>query len=1208
MRAGIALLAMASSSYAAAQSPASTVISTDASLGTTVSQSGPIYQINGGTPVDQNLFHSFSDFILATGDTARFADPVGYQNILSRVTGMNASEIYGTIENIDSSANLWLINPNGVVFGDTSSLNVMGSFHASTADFLEFADGGRFYADMSVPGGAGLYVGSPTTFGFLDIVRPCDTLGTCNVSISNTSLSVMPGQDMSFVGDEVGVDSSTLVAPGGQANLVSVGSISSPNGEGLVTLLPDAISISGISYAGDEYVSMSNESTLDVNGDGGGSIYIRGGQFSMGNNETLKANTEGASHGGIIDIQVIGQATFHGVVEANTVGSGSGGDIFISAGSITTADRNNGVSGETYLEARAESSGHAGSITLNAASIVDLNGPVRVSTMESGNAGNISITGTSLNLNSTGEITSSTQGEGAGGNINITLSGDLNIGSGKITAETTGSNMGGAGGDITITANSVSNSQFIEISTTTRGDGAGGDILLEAATSIRLNTGSIRASAESSGDGGSVTLRADTITLEDHASLPPVAVLSETSGNGSAGDIFIEGNQVDIHSGAKVNASTSGEGSAGSVSISATDWFEISSGSSVASRSTQADSGSAGSVAVSAGDVLISTGGLLTVQTNSDNISNSPGSVEITGDRTITVRTGDLVYAAISASTAGADNGGDVMLTAPLVHIDASLIEASTDATGIAGNITINASGLLDISNGALINSTSTGPTSGAAGSITVNSGNTQITGNSLLSVSTESDETANAVGSIDINATDSILIDNGGFSNVAISATTSGASDGGSVSVAAPMVSIGNSTIGVSTVGSGAGGNVTFNVLDQLLLTGDGHITATTQGAGAGGNVDLNADIIRITGNAEVSVATSGTGRGGTATLSARDFTLDGQAIVSADTLANGAGGNIQVIADDATVAGDGRIVARTFGDGDGGIVTIEADNVYVVDGGTIAANSFGSGGGGNVNISGAALTVENGGTLIGSASGSGTGGSITLTPDNLYIGPGGSVSVSATGSGSAGSILIDAGEAVYMENGRIAASGSGSSGGSIVVNAADLVLMEDSHLVTNASGSTGDAGTIQIGQGSTPNSPTILIIQGNTIEAIIDGVSSGTDGAININGEYILGADNTILGNVDFDVPATDFVSVIAQLDLPILNVADLLGDRCAVSAMTDRSSFIVDTAGLPPSPDSPLSSSYFLYSDTFKISSVPKYVPGNSQLPVVFRRRGC
>ncbi|MFM2314507.1 MAG: hypothetical protein RLZZ04_3783, partial [Cyanobacteriota bacterium] len=229
--------------------------------------------IDGGAVRGQNLFHSFQEFNVGEDRGVYFTNPDAITNIFSRVTGDNVSNILGTL-GVDGAANLYLINPNGIVFGEGASLDVQGSFTATTADGIEFGEQGFF--SVSDPESPKLLTINPSAYLF-NQVAPGAIANSSQASADfnpDTSfddgffgLRVPDGQNLLLLGGDLNFDGGGLVASGGRIDLGAIA------GEGVVGLnangslnIPDSLS------RGD--VSLTNGAGFLVAGDGGGDIAI----------------------------------------------------------------------------------------------------------------------------------------------------------------------------------------------------------------------------------------------------------------------------------------------------------------------------------------------------------------------------------------------------------------------------------------------------------------------------------------------------------------------------------------------------------------------------------------------------------------------------------------------------------------------------------------------------------------------------------------------------------------------------------------------------------------------------------------------------------------------------------------------------------------------------------------------------------------------
>jgi len=363
-------------------------------LGTAVSQSGGAWTISAGTQVGGNLFHSFSTFGIPTGNSATFTGPGSVQHVIGRVTGPNASSIDGLLRNAIPGADLWLINPHGIAFGPNASLDVQGSVHMATADYLMLGSGGRF--DATHPGASTLASAPPSAFGFLGPATP--------IMVDRSTLATASGKGLFLSGGDMTFNGATLRAPGGTLDLSSQGAIT------------------------------ATASTLDVsNGTtpASGTVRIVGGSF-MASNTNVLADNGGSAQGGGITMQLAGamQMTGGGVL-SHADGAGRSADIDIQSGSLTL------LAGAEVVSGARAGSGPTGDVRVRTAGEVRIEG-VDAANFPSGlfavtdpgstgSAGSISVQAGSVAITGGGTISASTYGPGSGGGVEVLAAGALSV-------------------------------------------------------------------------------------------------------------------------------------------------------------------------------------------------------------------------------------------------------------------------------------------------------------------------------------------------------------------------------------------------------------------------------------------------------------------------------------------------------------------------------------------------------------------------------------------------------------------------------------------------------------------------------------------------------------------------------------------------------------------------------------------------------------
>jgi filamentous hemagglutinin family protein len=310
----------------ATNNPALAQVTSDGTVNTQVKDDGNTAEITGGETRGDNLFHSFQDFSVKTGNEAFFNNADSISNIFSRVTGGNVSDIDGAIR-ANGSADLFLINPAGIIFGENASLNLGGSFYGSSANSILFEDGEFSATDLDNP--PLLTVNAPIGLGFRD--QPEDIV---NRSRSNgNGLQVLPSQTISLIGGDINFEGGKLFAPEGTINLAGL----STSGE--VGLNADG-SFDFSQTEGRANVSLFNQATIDVRGSEKGAIKINSNNLELeGASLILAGITTGSgfaeAQAGNIDINSNSiVAKGESQIQNETFGIGDAGNINITTGSL----------------------------------------------------------------------------------------------------------------------------------------------------------------------------------------------------------------------------------------------------------------------------------------------------------------------------------------------------------------------------------------------------------------------------------------------------------------------------------------------------------------------------------------------------------------------------------------------------------------------------------------------------------------------------------------------------------------------------------------------------------------------------------------------------------------------------------------------------------------------------------------------------------
>lgn len=1127
-------------------------------LGTAVVQNGNVYEITGGTRVGSNLFHSFGNFSIAASDMAQFqslslSPDFTIGNILSRVTGGNPSSIFGTIDSATfyPAANLFLMNPAGIIFGPNATLNVGGMATFTTADYLRLTDGVRFEAIPSAQDSL-LSAAPVAAFGFLGSNPGAITVQGSQLMLpSSTGLSLVGG-DVTIGADvETGTPAS-IMAPSGEIRLAGAAS----PGELLLPSLQSGPNMNGESFMTMARVAVSQGAFLDVSGDGSGTIRIRGGEFVM-DGSVMMASSMGSLDGAPAAVDI-------NVQESATITNGSA--IFVSADSM----------------------GRAGDIQITGENIHVDNGSALLSFTGDAQGGNVSLTGHTVSFMGGSGILTDTIGAGEGGSITISASGEFTISGTDLygTPSLIGTSSGGDGngGSILINAGSAVLTDRGLLDTGTSGPGRAGDIAFQVNDLDITGGAGIQSSGNAIGSSGDLTITADAVLVSGLFDQFLVSRVENSNASGPTGAVSITARQITVTEDARINNESAG--TSGGISMTAADSITISRRAKIRTEIIGGTE-TGGSIELTA-PLITMDQGLIQTKTVSP---GDAGPVRLIADTLI------IDGAQISTEAEqGFGRGGDVTIEAEQVTITGEFGGSDTNVPGPAGIFTRtfdlgNAGDVLvtadtfAVGGGAQLNSNTSG--TGNGGNLTVLATNEISISGAGSGLFSETSAFGDG-GDIHIQAPQAQMSD-----GAVISAQTTGSGAAGSVSVnsgliPAQSVLIAGSGSGIftDTQGTGAGGNITMNA-NSLTLQNGGSLSATTSGSQAsatGGAITIDAGVVQIN-NGTLLASTTGPGNAGAIAVNADAVQLQNGSRISSESVIesgcacpSGSAGNVSVhgrggdgtMASSLLIDGSGSgIFTDTQGTGAGGNITVNANTVTVQNGGRLSAATSGTdtAPGGTIMVNANHVHMNNGGLITASTTGAGVGGSIEIQATHTMAMTGGSsINADSAGTAEAGSIQITATEGFSMQNSSITTSvtpteGTSAGGGDIKVTTAPsaTVYLQNSTISASVADGPGGGGNISI-------DPQFVILQNSQILAQ---AAQGTGGNILIvanlflpDATSVVNADSGsgVNGTVNIQSPISQAGGKLSPLPNNSLINAALLTQRCAAIAQGNVSSFTV------------------------------------------------
>ncbi|MGD2180538.1 filamentous hemagglutinin N-terminal domain-containing protein [Lusitaniella coriacea] len=729
-------------------------IASDGTTNTIVVPAGNVLTIVGGATAGSNLFHSFAQFSVPTGGTAFFGNGANSANIFARVTGGSISNLDGLITT-QNPANLFLLNPNGIIFGPNATLAIRGSFFASSAESIVFKDGVEFSAAqpsalLSVNVPVGLQMGS----------NPGSIINQSRASFFGQTVglsTIAPKTTIGLVGGEVNLTGGGITAVGGRIEIGAVGSNS------FVGLVPDAMgyrlnynstnSFADINLSQQAFINGLENTNVQLKGDrvrlteganivslttgnfNGGTINIDARQIEMDNRAGIVSITTTGATGATINLRasksmnLVGVGSTQALQDTSAILQGTFNPANVGT-TITSVTTRSGTAGKINIESPAISfsnggllvtttigSGTAGSLQLNATNRITVDsasvfsGPVQGST---GNGGSIAINAPQLFLNNGGQIGTATFSTGTAGSIAINAT-DIILSDSRPSLPSLR--------DLSLRANAFRSA----IASSTFGTGAAGDINVQTRTlrvldGSGITSNSIADITPNAGAGGNIFIAASDFVEIQGTSRDGVAISeldSSTDSTSPAGNLSVSTGRLFLRDRAQITAATAG-GDGGRIAVRARDSITLNNQGAIVTSASNTATGNSGSILLDTGNLNL---------TDSQIAANNLSSGGQGGSLNISTRQNLKMTRSSITATTTSGNGGDINLRVGelLLMRDNSLISTTagqSGAGGNGGNINITAPSIVGV------------PTENSditANAFTGDGGNIQITTNNIF-------------------------------------------------------------------------------------------------------------------------------------------------------------------------------------------------------------------------------------------------------------------------------------------------------------------------------------------------------------------------------------------------------------------------------------------------------------------------------------------